>query len=801
MKSNPLSALKDNILILDGATGTQLQKKGMPAGVCPEKWCIANPAALMEVHRFYRDSGAGIVYTATLGSNRYKLREYGERDVTGINRQLAALARQAVAGTALVAGDIGPTGLFVEPFGDLSFEDAIDCYKEQVKGLLEGGVDLFVIETMFDIQEARAALLAVKELCDLFTVVTMTYDKSGVTLNGTEPPAALVTLQSLGAHAVGCNCSTGPAEMVPLIKALKPYARVPLAAKPNAGMPVLQNGKTVFRMGADEFASYGRELALAGANLIGGCCGTTPEHITALSGVLRDIPPKPVNGRNISALSSSQRALFIAPDDGLHIIGERINPTGKKKLQQELAAGSFGLVQRMAREQARDGASLLDINAGMPGIDESSVLRQIIKLVSIKSPLPLVIDSSQPESIAAALRLYPGRALINSLSGEKRKLEQLLPIIRRYGAMSIVLPVTDNAIPKTAEERIALIRDIVDRALAAGLTKQDLVIDGLVMTISSQPQAAIETLKTISWCRRELGCHTVIGLSNVSFGMPHRALINSAFLHQAAAAGLSFAIANPSEQTIAHGRLTSNLLAGKDRDAAAFINYFADREEAGPGVGASDRSAPETVTEAVRRTILQGGRDEITGLIDNALEQKISAETLVNEFMIPAISEVGDLFEQKKYFLPQLMAGAETMKLGFARLEPLLKKEGEHHRGTVLLATVEGDIHDIGKNIVSLMLGNYGFRVIDLGKDVKAGTIVEQAKIYNPDVIGLSALMTTTMVKMKEIIALAKEHNIGCPFLLGGAVVSEKYAVSLKAHYAKDGVGAVRKVTALVKQH
>jgi 5-methyltetrahydrofolate--homocysteine methyltransferase len=825
MKRNPLAEIEQKILILDGATGTQLQKRGMPAGVCPETWCLKNPDILAEVHGLYRRSGADIVFTATLGTNRFKLGEYGESDVAELNRRLASLARKALPADTLVAGDIGPTGRFVEPFGDLAFEDAVNCFKEQVRGLLEGGVDLFVIETMFDIQEARAALLAVKELCDLYTMVTMTFDKRGTTLNGTDPLAAMVTLQSLGAQAVGCNCSTGPAEMIPLIKKMKPYARVPLAAKPNAGMPILRDGKTVFPMEPTEFASYAKDLALAGANMLGGCCGTTPEHVALVSRAVRGCAPVPVNAKTVSSLSSSQQALFISPEDGVRIIGERINPTGKKQLQQELSSGNYGIVQRLAREQARDGASLLDVNAGMPGIDETSVLLEIVKLLAIKSALPLVIDSSSDQSIEKALRLYPGRALINSLSGEKHRLLRLLPVIRRYGAMTIVLPVAENNIPHTAGERVILIRDIVDRALAAGLAKEDLVIDGLVMTISAQPGAALETLRTIHWCRNELGCLTVIGLSNVSFGMPVRPLINSMFLTQAAAAGLNFAIANPCEPTVMQSKLAADLLAGKDKDASAFLGYFSRQDEPGPLYGTQKATGPRSgpqgqegtpsgpreerrprsgphelsAEESVTQAVIQGDRDEITPVLQHALKQGLSAETLINDYMIPAITRVGDMFEEKKYFLPQLMASAETMKRGFALLEPLLKQKGGIRKGTVLLATVEGDIHDIGKNIVSLMLGNHGFKVVDLGKDVGAQAIIEQARVHKPDVIGLSALMTTTMVKMKEVIILARENRIDCPFLLGGAVVSEKYARSLSAYYADDGVEAVRVVTGLLE--
>jgi len=528
---------------------------------------------------------------------------------------------------------------------------------------------------------------------------------------------------------------------------------------------------------------------------VGGCCGTTPEHIKKLKQSINALQGGAPLKQSLSALSSARSSLLIEANDPLYIIGERINPTGKKKLQQELSEGKFSLVQKMAREQAQNGAALLDINAGMPGIDERTLLLELVKLLSVQTHLPLVIDSSNPKSIEACLRLYPGRALINSLSGEKKKLAQLLPVIRHYGAMTILLPVADNKIPHTAAERIELIKAMVNKALEAGLTKKDLVIDGLVMAISSQAQAAQETLKTIHWCKTSLGCSTVIGLSNISFGMPGRALINSTFLAQASGCGLTFAIANPAEASIIHSKLAADLLQGKDKDAAHFIASLAANGE----MKSPAQKPTLTPEQAVAEAVLLGNREEIIEAIDRALDQAISAEDLVHTHMIPAITQVGDLFEAKKYFLPQLIASAETMKLGFAHLQPLLKKKDSRQKGKILLSTVEGDIHDIGKNIVALMLQNHGFKVIDLGKDVNAKIIVEQAQNEKPDIIGLSALMTTTMVKMKEVIKLAREHDISCPFLLGGAVVTEKYAQSIQAHYAKDGVEAVKKAYLLIR--
>ena len=493
-KTKIISLLKKKILILDGATGTELQKRGMPSGVCPEVWCLDHPEVIQEIYRAYAEAGSDIVYTCTFGANRFKLGQYGIENVRKINKQMALLARAAVGGKTFIAGDIGPTGHFVEPFGDLEFERAVHAFKEQVRGLLEGGVDLLVIETMMDIQEARAALIAIRETTDLFAMVTMTYEKNGRTLNGTDPVTALITLQSLGADAVGCNCSTGPDSMMPLIAAMKPWARIPLLAKPNAGMPRLIGKQTVFDMSPKDFAAFGKLFVKAGVNLIGGCCGTTPAHIGALKRATAKAKPRVPCLHAISAVSSSRHYRILDQNKSLMIVGERLNPTGKKTLQQELLEGRMTLVRQIAREQENQGADLLDVNVGVPGIDEVKTIRQVISLLSTSTALPLVIDSPKMETIEAALRYYPGRALINSISGEKEKLRKLLPLAAKYGAMFILLPLTEGEIPETAEKRKIIIREICREAGRFGLTKDDFVVDGLVMTVASNPQAAAEAL-------------------------------------------------------------------------------------------------------------------------------------------------------------------------------------------------------------------------------------------------------------------------------------------------------------------
>lgn len=782
--------ITEEVVILDGATGTEFQKKGMPAGACPELWCLDNPEIVAGVHTAYRDAGADIVLTATFGANRVKLSQFGEPDVTRVNRELALLTRRAVGGGVLVGGDIGPTGRFVRPFGDLDFEEAVEIYKEQVRGLLEGGVDLFTIETMIDIQETRAALIAVKELTDTFTSVTMTYEPHGRTLNGTDPVAALITLQSLGADAVGCNCSTGPEEMLGIIEVMKPWAIVPLVAKPNAGMPELIEGMTCFTMGAEPFASFAPRFVEKGANLLGGCCGTTPDYIRRLKEEIAGMEPVLPVRTSISAVSSARSPVVLEGERPLAIVGERINPTGKKDLQEELRQGRMSLVRTMAKEQEQNGASLLDVNVGMAGIDQKEGMLAVLGTLSVASDLPLVIDSSDSSVIEAALRLYPGRALINSISGEREKMERLLPVAAKYGAMFILLPLAGGDLPKTAEERERIGEAVFEKAKELGFTKDDIVVDGLVMAASSDLKAPLETLRTIEWADTVFKTNSIIGLSNVSFGMPERSWLNATFLAMAVARGLTMAIANPGVNEVMNSTVAADLLAGKDRDAAMYIEHFSRRpteiQKASPAT-----SAP---SDPVFRAVLDGNRDDIETVISHALDTGMNARSIVDESMIPAITEVGNLFDRKEYFLPQLIASAEAMKKGMAWLDPRLADAGtaERRKGRIVIATVEGDVHDIGKNIVALMLRNHGFEVIDLGKNVPAEEIIRKAAEINPDLIGLSALMTTTMVKMEEVIELARQQSLHCGFMVGGAVVTRGYAESIGARYARDGVEAVR---------
>jgi 5-methyltetrahydrofolate--homocysteine methyltransferase len=796
MKREYFSELLENrLLILDGATGTELQKRGMPQGVCPELWVMEYPDVLTEIQREYIKAGSDIVYTCTFGGNRVKLAEYGLGDrVVEINRELAGISRQAAAGTnCFVAGDLAPTGNFVEPFGDMPFEKAVAVYKEQVQGLLEGGVDLFVIETMLDIQETRAALLAVKETSDLPVMASMTFGNDGRTLTNSDPVTVLLILQSLGADAVGVNCSTGPRDMIEVVSLMKPYARVPLLAKPNAGLPRLVNGVTKFDMEAEEFGSYAKEFVRAGVNLLGGCCGTSPLYIASLKSNIKGYRPLKPDAKPYSAVTSSRKTVFIGFNSHVTVIGDRINPTGKELLSEELRQGKFTEVRRLALEQSENGADLLDVNVGTPGIDEKETMVAVVKLLSNIVDVPLCLDSSSPDVLDAALRIYPGRALINSITAEKIKLEKLLPLTQKYGAMFILLPLSDEGVPEEAAKRCEIIKHILAQAAQLGIKENNAVVDGLVMPVSANQQAASATLQVIEWCAK-LGYATTLGLSNVSFGLPQRSFIDAALLAVAIDKGVCTVIANPSNEIIMSIKMASEVLTSRDKNSLKYISRFTDNN---PEKTKQDSSKkPLKPVERIYNSVLHGEMEEIVPYLNEALNEGVAPNDLVDIYLIPAITKVGELYDQKIYFLPQLIQSAETMNNAFNYLEPYFSQDKDGPAKTsvsIVLATVKGDIHDIGKNIVGLMLRNYGFNVIDLGKDVRSEYIIERAKETGAAIIGLSALMTTTMLEMKNVIKIARAEGLKCKFMVGGAVVNEKYADEIGADgYAKDAYEAVK---------
>lgn len=806
---------KQKILILDGATGTNLQKAGMPTGVCPEKWILEHPETLVELQVKYINAGSNIVYAPTFSGNRIKLEEYGlEHEIENINKKLVALSKEAVAKTgyrAYVAGNLTMTGRQLYPIGKLKLEELIDVYKEQIQYLVEAGVDLLVVETMMSLAEARAALLAAKETCDLPVIVSMTYNEDGRTLFGTNPETAVVVLKSLGADAIGINCSTGPAEMIPLVEQMKRYANVPILAKPNAGMPELVDGETLYAMTPEEFAECGRKLVEAGAGLIGGCCGTTNDHITALAQTVKRMAVPEVSEERKRLLASERQMLEIDLNGSFLVVGERINPTGKKKLQAQLKEGNLDMVVQMAEEQEKMGAAVLDINMGMNGIDEDAMMQKVLYEVTGTVNLPLCIDSSHVDVIEHALRIYPGRALINSISLETEKFEKLLPIAKKYGAMFILLPLSDEGLPKDLEEKKQIIHTIYERAISLGFSKEDIIVDGLVATVGANKNAALETLETIAYCKKELGLATICGLSNISFGLPERGFVNTAFLTMAIANGLTMAIANPSQELLMNAAYASDLLINKEGADIRYIENVkslslaagagTDKADTTGNAGQSEKSAENAPGHSkLYDNVLKGNKRTMIEDVKAFLAEGHSPQSVIEEHLIPAINEVGELFDKKKYFLPQLISSAEAMELAISHVEPLLpKKKGGKKMPVVVIATVEGDIHDIGKNLVVLMLKNYGYQVIDLGKDVPKEVIVETAIKENAAIIGLSALMTTTMMRMKDVVEYAKEKNVKAKIIIGGAVITQSFADEIGADgYSKDAAEACRLVERLL---
>ncbi len=830
---------KDHIIYLDGATGSNLVKAGMPSGVCPEQWILEHREVMLQLQKEYVQAGTNILYAPTFTANRVKLAEYHlEKNMSSMIHDLVAISKEAAASTpghpVYVAGDITMTGEQLRPMGKMELEDLIAIYKEQILCLVDAGADLLVVETMMSLAETRAALIAAKEVCDLPVIATLTFEADGRTLFGTDARTAAVVLESLGASAIGANCSTGPAQMEGIISDMVSVTMIPIIAKPNAGLPFLdENGTTCYNMEAEEFTEEMQVLVNAGATILGGCCGTTPEFIRQLHDRFGTVAQATATRRpeGIRYLTSERITHSFGLEDGFFVVGERINPTGKKALQAQLREGNFEKVIQFAEEQETCGAKVLDINMGMSGIDEKLCMLRALEEVSGVTNLPLSLDSSYVEVLEAALRNYPGRALVNSVSLETEKFEKLLPIVAKYGAMFILLPLSDAGLPKDIEEKKEIIHKIYDRALSLGMRKEDIVVDGLVATVGANPKAALETLETIRYCKSN-GFATICGLSNISFAMPERGFVNTAFLTLAIQSGLTMAIANPSQEMLMSCALATDLLLNKEEAALRYIEYaggvkerreekeaelsrkLALLEQQGTKAASTDNTeVPSAVTaskdtpqinemqEKLKTAVLKGNRNGIVKITNEALESGEKPVELLNQVLLPAINLVGEYFDQGKYFLPQLIASAEAMKNSIEVLEPLLQtgNSGEE-MPVVVIATVEGDIHDIGKNLVALMLKNHGFHVIDLGKDVPQAKILETAKEHHAEFIALSALMTTTMQRMREIVAAAKQEGITAKIIIGGAVITQEYADEIGADgYSKDAADAVKLAKSLME--
>lgn len=782
---NVLEYIKDNIMLLDGAMGTVLQNSGIAPGKYPEAMNINHPDVVASVHDAYMSAGSKLILTNTFGASAHKMAgcEYTPRQVITAGVKLAKEVRAKYSG--FVALDIGPLGQLLEPMGTLTFEQAYEDFAMQVRAGAAAGADLVFIETMTDLYEVKAAVLAVKENCDLPVFTTMSFEQNMHTFAGTALSSMAITLDALGVDALGINCSLGPVEMLPMAKELKKWTDKPLIIKPNAGLPCLVNDKTVYNITKEDFASAMEEIMALGVNIVGGCCGTTPEMLKFFFDRAKQRTKTDVYTKQpVSAVCSSGKTVVI---DGVKIIGERINPTGKSLFKKALETGDMDYIARMAVEQMNSGADILDVNVGHLGIDEKEMMIKTVKKIQSVCNLPLQIDSSNRDVIEAGLRVCNGRAIVNSVNGEQEKLDAILPVAKKYGAAVLGLTLDENGIPDTAEKRFEIAEKILTDALAQGIRKEDVFIDGLTLASSAQQEGAMETLKAVTMVTQQLGLKTTLGVSNISFGMPNRDLLNSAFLTMAMYCGLKMPIINPDITAMTDAVYAFNQLSGADAGGSKYITRFTDRDSKTASVNV------KTNVYSMEDLISLGLDAEVKKFVRNLLNVKPPLE-IVQEKLIPALDKVGKDYEKGKIFLPQLMASAEAAKKGFDAINEYIIENGSsdfEKKGPVIIATVKGDVHDIGKNIVKTVMENYGYEVIDLGKDVSPQAVVGAAISRKAQLVGLSALMTTTVKAMEETITLLKAQA-DIPVMVGGAVLTEEFSRQIGADfYASDAQAAV----------
>lgn len=766
----------DQFTLLDGAMGTMLQAAGLPLGALPELWNLTNPETVTEIQRKYVEAGSRVLFSNTFGANRHKLAGCGysvsEIIAGGIRAAKAAAGDKDVK----VALDVGPIGALLEPLGNLSFDEAYDIFREMVVAGEEAGADLVVFETMSDLCEVKAAVLAAKEHSKLPVWVTMTFESSSRTFVGVTVPAMALTLTGLGVDALGFNCSLGPKELMPMVEELRHWTALPIILKPNAGLPDPATG--AYTITPEEFAEAMAPAAALGVTIFGGCCGTTPAFIAALH---KKLPQLQLGQRITPDRHGVCSGTCVATLDSVRVIGERINPTGKKRFQQALQQQDFGYILEKAVEQQDAGAEILDVNVGLPGIDEASTMRRVVKEIQAVVELPLQIDSTDPEVLEAGLRAYSGKAIVNSVNGDKETLEAILPLCKKYGAAVVGLCMDHTGIPETAEKRIEIARCILAAAEKIGIPREDVFLDCLTLTVSTQPEQVAETLKAVHYIRESLGLHTVLGVSNISFGLPAREHITVSFLTQAMAVGLDLPIVNPNQKAIMDAISAYRVLSGVDKGAESYISRFANAP-----VAASKKEPVGEMT--IEAAVMRGLKEETAALTKKALETMPELD-VVNNLLIPALDLVGEQYEKQKIFLPQLISAANAACEGFDIIKARIaqKGEGSVSKGKIVIATVHGDIHDIGKNIVKVVLENYGYTVIDLGRDVPKETVVEAAIRENAPLVGLSALMTTTVGSMAETITALRESGHKCKIMVGGAVLTEEYAMEIGAdYYAKD---------------
>lgn len=765
--------------------GTLLQKSGLQPGELPERWNISHPEVIKEIHKSYYDSGSNIVNTNTFGANSLK---FGTDELSEIIYHAvknADEARKASSGKQekFIALDVGPTGKLLKPLGDLDFEDAVKAFAEVISLGVKYGVDLITIETMNDSYETKAAVLAAKENSDLPIIVTNAYGENGRLMTGADPAVMAAMLEGMGVDAIGANCSLGPKQLMGVMDELLKYCSVPVAFKPNAGLPKSDGKVTYYDVDAEEFAQDIKLAVANGVRIVGGCCGTTPEYIKKVCELTRDMRPKEIEKKTYSVCTSYNKAVFFGEKPIL--IGERINPTGKKRFKQALLENDIGYILQEAVNQQAKGVHVLDVNVGLPGIDEAQMLTNSVCELQCVTDLPLQIDSSDPVAMESALRRYNGKAMINSVNGKEENLNAIFPLVKKYGGFVVALTLDEKGIPSTVDGRMKIARKILLTAALYGINKKDIIFDPLAMTVSADKMSAVTTLETVKKITEQLGCNTSLGVSNVSFGLPSRDLVNAAFFTTAMENGLSAAIMNPYSERMMEAYYSFNVVKGLDENCMDFIN-FASRQEVQP---TAKQESSLTLKEAIEKGLKEKASKITTAMLGNSAPLDI-----VNAHVIPALDNVGKRFEEKKLFLPQLLMSAEAAKASFEVIKATMSADGSSvKKGSIVIATVHGDIHDIGKNIVKLLLENYGYNVIDLGKNVPPETVLRAVTDNHAPLVGLSALMTTTVPAMEETVKLIKENAPWCKTVVGGAVLTQDYADKIGADkYAADAMETVR---------
>lgn len=777
--------IKNNIVYLDGGMGTLLQKSGLQPGELPEKWNISHPEIICDIHRSYYDSGSNVVNTNTFGANILKFSREELDEIIRHAVENAARAKELSSGTQekFIALDVGPTGKLLKPLGDLDFDKAVEIFSETIKIGAKYGVNLITIETMNDSYETKAAVLAAKESCDLPILVTNAYGENGRLMTGADPAVMVAMLEGMGVDAIGANCSLGPKQLAGVMDELLKYSSVPVVFKPNAGLPKSENGVTFYDVDADEFAEDIKKSVENGVRIVGGCCGTTPEYIKKVHELSCDLKPKTIEKKNYSVITSYNKAVFFGKKPVL--IGERINPTGKKRFKQALAEKDIGYILQEAVNQQAKGVHVLDVNVGLPGIDEKAMLTDSVCELQCVTDLPLQLDSSDPIAMESALRRYNGKAMVNSVNGKEESMRAVFPLVKKYGGFTVALTLDESGIPSTVEGRMKIAEKILATAAEYGIDKKDIIFDPLAMTVSADKMSAVTTLETVKRITEELGCNTSLGVSNVSFGLPSRELVNASFFTAAMKNGLSAAIMNPYSERMLEAYYSFNVIKGLDDNCMDFINFTANRETV---------TAAKPETDLTLKGAIEKGLKEKAAEITAAMLSDNAPLDIVNLHVIPALDEVGKGFETKKLFLPQLLMSAEAAKAAFEVIKSHMATDGESvKKGSVVIATVYGDIHDIGKNIVKLLLENYGYNVIDLGKNVPPEDVLEAVVREHAPLAGLSALMTTTVPAMEATVKLLNENAPWCKTVVGGAVLTQEYADKIGADkYSADAMETVR---------